>query len=437
MNHFWTVFEREYFQIVKKRAFWLTTLLLPFGIALIFGIQIAAIFMGGKSECTVWVMGNQKELLQTHLVSGDGLAYRFTQANLDSVKTILAENKGDVAIQLPDSLLLNKKEISIPVYHAGGNVGESILRTLKDKLHDAVYDYKRDKLGLKQSQLDELVFQISPSTQRITENGSQQSSTSVAYMMGFLMNLLMYILVVMYGAMIMQSVIEEKNNRIVEIILSSISPFQLLMGKILAVALAGLTQFALWVILSGVVLTISGVVMGFSISPSDIALSQSAVNSMSNAEATEMAREMAIGLKNFNSTILLLFPIYFIGGFLLFGSIYAALGSAVDNIQDGQQFTMPLTFMSMLPMLFVPYILNNPNAPFAIACSIFPFFSPMVMMARMALTDVPLYQILISILVLIGSFVAGVWVSAKIYRTGVLMYGKKPSMKELWKWIRY
>jgi len=158
---------------------------------------------------------------------------------------------------------------------------------------------------------------------------------------------------------------------------------------------------------------------------------------MNNALALEFAHELEVGIKNFNWHILWLFPIYFLGGFLLFGSIYAALGSAVDNIQDGQQFVMPLTLVSMLPMIFVHSILGNPNTPFAIFCSIFPFFSPMVMMARMCLTDVPVYQVVISILVLIGSFIGSVWIAGRIYRTGVLMYGKKPSFKELWKWVRY
>lgn len=436
MNHFWTVFEREYFQIVKKKAFWLTTLLLPFGIAAISTISVLSILWGGESECTVWVIGKDQSPLQAQLVSNSGIHYTFTTASLDSIKTILTENKGDVAIQLPSDFLLDKKEISVPVYHGSGNVSETVLKEIKGKLHDAIYNYKRDKLGLAQSKLDQLKFNVSANTQRVTERGSQQSSTAIAYGLGFMMNLLMYLLVVIYGSMIMQSVIEEKNNRIVEIILSSIEPFKLLMGKILAVALAGLTQFVLWVMLSGIVMIITSIILSTSFSPTHL-IDSAPTSDMNNALAMEFAHELEVGLKNFNWNILWLFPIYFLGGFLLFGSIYAALGSAVDNIQDGQQFVMPLTFVSMLPMIFVQNILINPNTSFAVFCSIFPFFSPMVMMARMSLTEVPIYQIVISIAMLIASFVASVWVAGRIYRTGVLMYGKKPTIRELWKWVRY
>jgi len=169
-----------------------------------------SILWGGESDCTVWVIGKEQSPLQTQLLSSKGIRYTFTQANLDSIKTILTENKGDVAIQLPETSLLDKKEISVPIYHGAGNVSESVLKEIKGKLHDAIYVYKRDKLGLEESKLEELKFNVSANTQRITQNGSQQSSTAIAYGLGFMMNLLMYLLVVIYGSMIMQSVIEEK-----------------------------------------------------------------------------------------------------------------------------------------------------------------------------------------------------------------------------------
>ncbi len=436
MQHFWTVFEREYFNIVKKRAFWLTTLLLPLGMILVIGIQVVSMMSVTTSDTTVWVSGNGSSPLQPNLVSGDGIRYKFTNLPIDSLKAMIEVNKSDIAIQFPDSLLLTKKEISFPVYHGTGSVSESVLRELKKQMKEAIYAYKRDRLGFSQEQLNELKFNLDANTQRVTKEGNQQSSTAMAYGLGFLMNILMYMLVVMYGSIMMQSVIEEKNNRIVEIILSSIEPFKLLMGKILAVALAGLTQFVLWILLSGIVTIISGIVLGITVNPEEIVV-QTQSTGMNTAEQEAMARELAAGLQNFNWNILWLFPVYFLGGFLLMGSLYAALGSAVDNVQDGQQFAMPLTFISVLPMLFISNILQNPNSAFAVFASIFPFFSPMVMMARLSLTDVPLYQIVVSVLSLVFSFVLSVWVAGKIYRTGILMYGKKASLREMIRWIRY
>lgn len=436
MNHFWTVFEREYLHIVKKKAFWLSTLLLPVGLLLLFGIQIASMLLSSPTDTTVWVLGRESSPVIANWTSGEGIRYQFSNMHLDSAKAHLKTHKNDIAIQLPDSFLLTKKEIALPVYHGSGSVNEQVLRELKKHLKNAIYDYKRKQAGIEEQRLSQLDFNLDVNTQRVTEAGSQQSSMAMAYGVGFAMNFLMYMLVAIYGSMMMQSVIEEKNNRIVEIILSSIEPFKLLMGKILAVAVAGITQFLLWILLSGVVVFVSSLVIGFSLSPEDLAVNTQ-TSGMDNAQAQELAHEISIGLQNFNWHILWLFPVYFVGGFLLFGSLYAALGSAVDNVQDAQQFAMPLTFLAMLPILFVSYILNNPTAPFSVFCSLFPFFSPMVMMTRLALTEVPLYQVALSIILLIGSFVGGIWISGKIYRTGILMYGKKPSVKELLKWIRY
>ncbi len=436
MQHFWTIFEREYFNIVKKRAFWLTTLLLPLGMALVIGIQVISMMSVSTTETMVWVAGNGASPLRPNLVSGEGIQYKFTNMPLDSLKSIIELNKSDIAIQFPDSLLLTKKEISFPVYHATSSVSESVLRELKKQIKEAIYAHKRDRLGFTQTQLDKLKFNLDANTQRVTKEGNQQSSTAMAYGLGFMMNILMYMLVVMYGSIMMQSVIEEKNNRIVEIILSSVEPFKLLMGKILAVALAGLTQFLLWILLSGVVSVIAGIFMGITLNPDDLTAT-SVGSGINSAEQEAMARELIAGIRNFNWSILWFFPIYFLGGFLLMGSLYAALGSAVDNVQDGQQFAMPLTFISVLPMLFISNILQNPNSGFAIFTSIFPFFSPMVMMARMSLTEVPAYQIFLSIFSLVACFVLSVWVAGKIYRTGILMYGKKPSFKEMLRWLKY
>ncbi len=434
----WTVFEREYLNIVTRKAFWLTTLLLPIGMALIFGIQIVSMLWTEKSATTVWVVEDALSPIRPTLVSGEGITYQFTEKNIDSIKKIVENSQHDVLIMLPDTALLQRKQISFPLYHGGNNVNEQVKHEIEKRIKSAIHAYKRDKMGISQAQLDALDFKLEASTQKITQSGTQQTSGTIAYMLGFVMNLLMYMLVVIYGSMLMQSVIEEKNNRIVEIIISSISPFKLLLGKILAVALAGLTQFLLWVVLSGVVLFAATLVMGITISPEDLINSQPKMNMPAGVD-TEMggdfARELIIGIRNFNWNILWLFPIYFIGGFFLMGSLYAALGAATDNIQDAQQFSTPLTLMSVLPMLFVTNILTNPNSGFAIFASMFPFFSPMVMMSRMALTEVPTYQILLSIFILIASFLGTVWVAGKIYRVGILMYGKKPSVKEMLKWV--
>ena len=229
----------------------------------------------------------------------------------------------------------------------------------------------------------------------------------------------------------MQGVIEEKSNRIVEIIVSSIDPFKLLMGKTLAIASVGITQFLMWMILSGVVMT---VLAPFAAGMDPQSVQQPGMEVQMDEEGMQA---IVYEIQNFDWTILWYFPLYFLGGFFLYGSLFAAAGAAVDNIQDAQQFTLPVTLPMILPMLFLLNIIQNPNGVFAISLSMIPFFSPMTMLVRMALTDVAWYEIVLSILILIGSFLGCIWLAARIYRTGILMYGKKPTFKEIFRWVRY
>lgn len=437
MQLFYTILEREYFNIVKRRAFWLTTFLLPLGIALLFGIQIAAFLFAGESEATVWVMKESQTTLAPALVSGNSITYKTTTLSKDSLLRRVESNKNEFLLVLPEKSLLDKKEISFPLYHGAGNVSESVKREIEKRIHKAIYEYKRQSAGITEAQLAQLTFSLSANTQRVTKTGNKGSSTAMATALAFMMNFLMYMLVMIYGTNLMQSVIEEKNNRIVEIIISSVEPFTLLMGKIIAVALAGLTQFLLWVVLSMVIVFGMSFILGFSLLGSGAELTPAAAGGgVDPAMAESLTREIIVGIRDFNWHTLWLFPLYFLGGFFLIGSLFAAVGASVDNIQDAQQFVTPLTMTMVLPMLFIQSILQNPNSAFATFCSLFPFFSPMIMMARMALTEVPWYEVVLSLLLLAGAFIGGVWVSARIYRVGILMYGKKPTYKELIKWIR-
>lgn len=232
----------------------------------------------------------------------------------------------------------------------------------------------------------------------------------------------------------MQGVIEEKANRIVEVIVSSVRPFNLLLGKTIAIASVGVTQFLIWMILSGGILFVLAPLMAGQVDPDTLASQPGGMNA---AEAESMVQEIMLGIEQFDWTVLWFFPLYFLGGFFLYGSLMAGAASAVDNVQDAQQFAFPITILMILPILFVWNIIQNPNSSFAIFSSMFPFFSPMAMLVRMSLTEVPWWQVLLSLTILIASFLACIWVAARIYRTGILMYGKKPSIRELFRWISY
>ena len=242
---------------------------------------------------------------------------------------------------------------------------------------------------------------------------------------------LTYTFVLSYGAMIMNSVVEEKTNRIVEVIVSSCKPMELMMGKIIGVGLVGLTQFAIWVVLIGIAMG----VMGFMGVGGDVSSSPEAMGmNMPETESTMASMMSAFASINWLS-LLGNFVIYFIGGYLLYASLFAGFGSAVDQASDSSQFTMPIILIMMVALYAGIGCMSNPNGPMAVWCSIIPFTSPVVMMVRLPF-DVPWWQLLLSIVLLFATALLCIWISARIYRTGILLYGKKRSFKEIVTWIR-
>ncbi|MEM7654518.1 MAG: ABC transporter permease [Bacteroidota bacterium] len=328
--------------------------------------------------------------------------------------------------------ILEKKNGTVTLL-ASQPPSQALTRQIKRKVEDATRKYKNDQAGISPEQLDAVSFELDVESKQLTESGVKDSNETLAMIVGFAVSMLMYMLMAIYGGILMQGIIEEKSNRIVEVIISSVKPFKLLLGKTLAIASVGITQFLLWTVLSGVVLVVLSFATAGMVDPS--AISQPGMD----AQASQAMVEEVMGdVLNFDwATLLWAFPLYFLGGFFLYGSLMAAAGSAVDNIQDAQQFTFPITVPMLIPMILIGNIVANPNSTLAMVLSMIPFTSPMTMLVRLSMSTVPWYQVLLSIVLLIGGFLACVWLAARIYRTGVLMYGKKPTFKELFKWITY
>lgn len=258
------------------------------------------------------------------------------------------------------------------------------------------------------------------------------TSAEVAALVGMLSAFLIYMFIVLYGAQVMSGVVQEKSNRIMEVMVSSVRPFQLMMGKIVGIALVGLTQFLLWVLLIGIC---SAMVFPMLAGGADTAVLAAA----DTAEVADASASLAVleALRAVNvAELLVLFVAYFLGGYLLYASFFAAFGSAVDNETDTQQFSLVLTIPVLFAMYAAIYSAQNPDGPLAFWCSMIPFTSPVVMLVRLPF-DVAWWEIALSVAILVASFVGSTWMAGKIYRTGILMYGKKPSWRELWKWLRY
>lgn len=419
--------------MVRKKSFLLAIFLIPLGFAALIGIQIAAAVFVEKESYTLLILDDETKKITGRITNGDNFKVETVSLpggiveQRDSLLARVKREKNEIYLYFPQTYL--EKENITATLHSDKKLSQQVKREVERKLKSAIKDYKTENAGISKEQLARTNFELDLQS----KSGEKENSTSeiMAIAVGAGTAMIIYMLIAIYGGILMQGVIEEKANRIVEVIVSSVRPFQLLMGKTLALASVAITQLLLWGLLSVVVYL---VMIPFIVTADiDPAAMQQPGMEMSVSEA----ENILIDLKSANWSVLWFFPIYFLGGFFLYGSLMAAAGSAVDNVQDAQQFVMPITLPLILPLFFYMNIIQNPNGMFATITSHIPFFSPMVMPMRIGLGSVPWWEIVLSIVILILSFLACVWVSAKIYRTGILMYGKKPSFKEIFRWLRY
>jgi ABC-2 type transport system permease protein len=265
----------------------------------------------------------------------------------------------------------------------------------------------------------------------LTDEGGEAEDTTWLYAgLGYAMGFIIYIAMFVYGAMVMRGVIEEKTNRIVEIVASSARPFQLMMGKVLGIGAVGLTQFVLWVVLALVGMVALGSVLAGMIDPAALAGADAAGMSDLPIDPSMLT------LANVPLDLVVYFLLFFLGGYLLYGSLFAAVGSAVEQESDAQSLQLPIMIPVILPAVFLPFIADNPDAPISVALSLVPFFSPILMVVRAAATDVPFWQMASALVLLTLGFLGTIWVASRIYRVGILMYGKKATFRDLARWVR-
>lgn len=421
--------------MVRKKGFLISTFLVPLSFAAIMGVQVLAMTWVEAENYTILVQKEDTPLIIPNLKSDQEITFKVVDEDLESLREQVDKSSNQAVLILPQKLAIDKVTSSLAItIYSKKSLSDAVVRDVRKRVYESVRSYKIEQAGLTRKQLAQLDFELDAQTHKWTDKGTKSTDTTFAMLIGYAVSFMMYILVSIYGSLLMQSVIEEKSNRIVEVIVSSLRPFELLMGKTLANAMVGMTQFLLWVILMGIAYTVLGFVIIGNIDPE--AIVQPGV-SVDMAESEAMAERILVAVQNFEWKVLWFFPFYFLGGFFLYGSLLAAAGSAVDNIQDAQQFVLPVTIPMLLPLLFIFNVIQNPNGSFAVFASIFPFFSSVSMMVRMSLTEVPWYEVLASVLALIATFVGGIWLAGRIYRTGILMYGKKPTFREIFRWIRY
>ena len=424
MNKLFLIIKREYLSRVRKKSFIIMTLLTPL---FMIGVFVVPILIASNSEdkITIAIIDNSK-FNEFRLASNLNLEYTYlNEMNLEEYKTTLIETY-DFLLHIPEIDSIQQIESSIEVYSTN-QMSLSIKQNVENQIDKKLTNIYLLQSGINPDQIMKSQSKSKIKTYVVDEQGKNSKGNSEAsFGIGLVGGFLIYIFIFMYGTMVMRSVIEEKTNRIVEIIISSVKPFELMLGKIISVALVGLSQFAMWIILGFIFLLIAN---GFISTEIDV----TNLNSNEAVLSSEIGSTlMALPIKS----LFFVFLIYFLGGYLLYGSLFAAIGSASDQETDSQQFIVPITIPLIVSFVLVQVVIDTPHGGLAYWLSMIPFTSPIIMIARIPF-GVPLQELLLSISLLIGGFLLTTWVAAKIYRVGILMYGKKINYKELWKWLKY
>lgn len=433
MNKTWLIIKREFTSRVRKKSFLIMTLLGPilFGGMMVAPALVASIPEGPK---VMLILDESGLLLESGANSDDKheLVYlRPAEKDLDQALEILnQDDKFDVLFHVPlsesgdpdfwkrNGALYGKEDISL-----------SLERYSTELLETAILEHKLLAQNVDPAIVANAKTNVSLKTFNLNESVETESATEVKIIIGYAAGFFIYIFIFLYSAQIMRGVIEEKTSRIVEVLISSVKPFQLMIGKIVGIGSVGVLQFAIWVILSLVIFQVSSTMFfADQLNPEDLAAG--AQVSTEGLNIIQQITSLPI------TTIVVSFLFFFIGGYLLYGALFAAIGSAVDSETDSQQFMAPLAIPLILGLIVSSNVIENPHSDLAFWFSIIPFTSPIVMMVRIPF-DVPTWELALSMILMIGGFLATTALAGRIYRVGILMYGKKTSYKELWKWIRY
>ena len=436
MNKIGLIIKREYLTRVKKRSFIIMTFLGPILIAAVYIIPILLALHADNEKRTIAVV-DQSHWFERQFVSTENQTFiRLDDIDIDSTKKLVQQGFFDIALFIPET------QLNIPssaVVYSMKQVPLTVESHIKEVMKNEIQVQKLLAAGVDPDILESIKTNINLSVIRMDEEGGEKETfTEIQFVLGMILAVLIYVFIMLFGGQVMQGVTEEKSSRIVEVIVSSVRPFQLMMGKIIGVSLVALTQFVMWILLTGAIYVGFSAAVG--ITHPD-AISQGTVMTQEISSTNIMDNEAVQDVLNVVhsidfGTIIVSFIVFFLLGYLLYATMFAAIGSLVDNNTDSQQFTLPVTVPLIIAIISAIYIVNDPDGSLAVWLSMIPFTSPVVMMVRIPF-GVPIWQVVISVVLLAGTFVGMTWVAAKIYRTGILMYGKKPTYKEIFKWLKY
>ncbi|WP_324023276.1 ABC transporter permease [Maribacter sp. BPC-D8] len=446
MNKLRLIIKREYIAKVRNKSFVVMTFLSPF---LMVGMILLIAYLTQLNDTEKKVIGvlNESGYFANEFITTDATSYiNFKDISLEQAKDSTVSLGFYGLIYLPNEPNL-EQVAQRAFFYSKDAPSATVLDKLESSITGRLRQERLRELGMSPKEYAEMDRGYNINIETFDGLQNIKGINEIKAIIGGAFGYLIMMFIIIYGGFVMRSVIEEKTSRIIEVIISSVKPFHLMMGKIIGTSLAGITQFAIWIV-SGAILLFIGLAI-FDIDPASLTKGGGVAPGMANAtnvdvdaltQNIQLYAQEIFELPIF--AMLFFFIVYFILGYLIYSSIYAAIGAAVDNETDTQQFIFPV----ILPLMLAIYVgffsvFSNPNGPIAVAFSLFPLTSPIVMLMRLPWGigegGVPVWQLITSIVILIGTFIGIVWVAAKIYRVGILMYGKKPSYKELYKWLKY
>ena len=430
MNKTALIARSEYLRRVRSKWFLATTLLAPlFSIAL---IVVPLLALGGDDETERIAVRDETGRLAAPIAEALGASVDIEDgaAPLDTLRARVLEGALDGALLLPASLLNDSTaggEDGPPAgavyYSKGGGIDGGF--DVRDAVRGAVRRVRAEQAGADSAVIGQFESAVGFDRVTVSEDGDAGDNTLGRFLLANVLSLLVYLAILIYGAMVMRGVIEEKANRIVEVIASSVRPFELMMGKVLGIGAVGLTQLVGWSVLMFAFSTLAGPI-----------LLLLAPEAPAGGPPNDLPFDVAATSEMLSPGLLVAFVLFFVGGYLLFSGLFAAVGSAVDQEADAQTLQAPIMVPLVLPVLFLTAVADNPDGPLALFLSLFPLSSPVIMVVRMAVSDVPWWQVALSLALLVAAFVGVIALAARVYRVGILMYGKKATFGDLWRWMR-
>ncbi len=422
---FWTIARHEYISRVKTKGFIISTILGPvFLLALVLIPAIVAALSIDKTEMTIAIVDRTTYGIGKEIVKAQPDKFWITKNSPAELNETILDGKLDAYLVLNNELVKDNK---VEVYSKGGG-GIGFIALIEKYVGGAITRHNLIQAGVDTATINLLEKNIKIETKKITEEGIQKDYAEFYSIFGYVMGFIVYIMLFMYGAMVMRGVIEEKANRIVEILVSSAKPFDIMFGKIVGIGSVGLTQILIWVVFLFLLTLLLPSVVGMFQNPENLQKISTASQQIGAIDKFEIP-PIPIGL-------LIAFVGYFLLGYFLFSTLFAGIGASVDQEQDAQYISTPVYLPLVIPILFVTNVMANPDGLFATIMSLVPFFSPILMTVRISATTVPIWQIILSFMLMLLTFWGCIWISAKIYRVGILIYGKKPNFREILRWLK-